>query len=58
MRRFADYAVCYSFKSSKCDERDWRDVDKQLKRAWCALKKFRKNQDEIKYENEQNKKTL
>ena len=32
MRRSVDHAARYSFKSSKCDERDRRDVDKQLKR--------------------------
>ena len=57
-RRSADHATRYSFKSSRCDERGRRDVDKQSKRIWCALKRFRTNQGEIKHENEQNKRTL
>ena len=32
MRKSADHAARYSFKSLKYDERDRRDVDKQLKR--------------------------
>ena len=55
-KKSVDYAVCYSFKSLKCDERDRRNVDKQLKRICCAFKKFRINQNKIKHENKQNKK--
>ena len=58
MKRFAGHAAHHLFKLSRCDERDRRDVDKQSKRIWCAPKRFRTNQDEIKHENEQDKETL
>ena len=55
---FANHATHYSFKLTRNDERNRRDVNKQLEYIWYVFKKFRINQDEIKHKNERDKKTL
>ena len=57
-RESADYAARNSFKSSRSDERDRRDVDKQSKRSQCAFNEFYENQDKNEHENKQDKRIL
>ena len=54
----ADHAIHNSFKLFQSDERDRRDVNKQLKRNQCVINKFCENQDENEHENEQDKRIL
>ena len=58
LRKPADHAARNSFRSSRSNERDRRDIDEQSERNQCALNEFYKNQDENEHENEQDKKAL
>ena len=54
----ADHATRNSFRSTRSNERDRRDVDEQSKRSQCVFNEFCENQGENEHENEQNKRIL